>query len=99
MTENDLRLLSLALAEAEAEGAHFVYRVGPPFVRARLGQEEKTPLSADEVFANTAPEIDAKGGLIVIGSHVDLTTRQLNTLKNSVCLLYTSDAADDCCRV
>lgn len=84
VTENDLRLLSLALAEAEAEGAHFVYRVGPPFVRARLGQEEKTPLSADEVFANTAPEIDAKGGLIVIGSHVDLTTRQLNTLKNSV---------------
>lgn len=83
VTENDLRRLSLALAQAEAKGAHFVYRVGPPFVRARLGQEEKAPLSAEEVFGNTSAKVGAKGGLIVIGSHVDLTTRQLNTLKDS----------------
>lgn len=84
VTENDLRILALALAEAETKGAHFVYRVGPPFVRARLGQEEKTPLSAEEVFGKDATTVDAKGGLIVIGSHVDLTTRQLNALKESV---------------
>ena len=84
VTENDLRRLALALAEAEATGAHFVYRVGPPFVRARLGQEEKTPLSAEEVFENSTAKGGTRGGLIVIGSHVDLTTRQLNALNPKI---------------
>jgi uncharacterized protein YgbK (DUF1537 family) len=78
VTENDLRALALGLAEAERRGKSLLYRVGPPFVRGRIGQEVRAPLTAGEAFAGHAP--DAGGGLVVIGSHVGLTTRQFEVL-------------------
>jgi uncharacterized protein YgbK (DUF1537 family) len=78
VTENDLRALALGLAEAEAQGVRLLYRVGPPFVRARIGQEERAPLTAEDAFSGTDPA--PGGGLIVVGSHVGLTTRQLGVL-------------------
>ncbi|MDO5672118.1 MAG: four-carbon acid sugar kinase family protein [Actinomycetaceae bacterium] len=82
VTEEDLRLLSLALIEAENQGSTFIYRVGPPFVRARIGQDEHAPLSVEEVQTSRGIAGDtAKGGLIVVGSHVGLTTRQLDQLR------------------
>jgi len=78
VTENDLRSLALGLAEAESRGKRLLYRVGPPFVRARIGQDEHGELSGDEAFAGTSPA--AGGGLIVVGSHVGVTTRQLEVL-------------------
>lgn len=81
VTEDDLRLLALALIEAEAEGANFVYRVGPPFVRARIGQDEHAPLTVEEIEASRGDRELAAGGLVVVGSHVGLTTRQLDYLR------------------
>ncbi|MDO5747703.1 MAG: four-carbon acid sugar kinase family protein [Actinomycetaceae bacterium] len=81
VTEDDLRLLALALNKAESAGSRFLYRVGPPFVRARIGQEIHPPLTKTEIDAARTGKAVAKGGLIVIGSHVDLTTRQLNHLR------------------
>lgn len=83
--EQDLLALSLALIAAEAQGRTFVYRVGPPFMRARLGQEARAPLSAQEVEAvrdcgGAGSGREAAGGLVVVGSHVALTTRQLDHL-------------------
>ncbi len=78
VTENDLRALALGLAEAERRGKRLLYRVGPPFVRARIGQEERAPLTAEDAYAGTDPADG--GGLIVVGSHVGLTTRQLRVL-------------------
>jgi len=78
VTENDLRALALGLAEAERRGKNLLYRVGPPFVRGRIGQEARAPLTAEEAFAGRPP--GAGGGLVVIGSHVGLTTRQLEAL-------------------
>lgn len=78
VTENDLRALALGLDEAERRGKHLLYRVGPPFVRARIGQAERAPLSRDEAVAGTSPS--AGGGLVVVGSHVGLTTHQLDDL-------------------
>jgi uncharacterized protein YgbK (DUF1537 family) len=78
VTENDLRALAIGLAEAERRGRTLLYRVGPPFVRGRIGQEVRAPLTAQEAFAGHAP--DAGGGLVVIGSHVGLTTRQFEVL-------------------
>ncbi|MEU3018986.1 four-carbon acid sugar kinase family protein [Nocardiopsis sp. NPDC007018] len=75
-TEEDLRVLSLALIAAERRGRSFVYRVGPPFVRARIGMAARTPLGTDEIGTGT----DAPGGLVVVGSHVALTTHQLAAL-------------------
>ncbi|MBB1511032.1 hypothetical protein H5399_00195 [Tessaracoccus sp. MC1627] len=79
--EEDLRQLSLALIEAETAGSRFIYRVGPPFTRARIGQAVHPPVTLDEIRASRGDRELATGGLIVVGSHVDLTTRQLNHLR------------------
>jgi uncharacterized protein YgbK (DUF1537 family) len=52
----------------------------PPFVRGRIGQEVRPPLTAEEAYGG-APPADG-GGLVVIGSHVGLTTRQLAALRD-----------------
>lgn len=86
--ENDLRALALGLEESERRGKNLLYRVGPPFVRGRIGQEVRAPLTAEEIYGTatrrsasaTAGEESALGGLIVVGSHVGLTTRQLARL-------------------
>jgi uncharacterized protein YgbK (DUF1537 family) len=78
VTENDFRALALGLEEAERRGKKLLYRVGPPFVRGRIGQEIRAELSGEEAYAGNTPS-DA-GGLIVVGSHVGVTTRQLKVL-------------------
>lgn len=78
VTENDLRALALGLEEAERRGKKLLYRVGPPFVRARIGQEIRSELSGEEAYAGNIPS--EAGGLIVVGSHVGVTTRQLKVL-------------------
>jgi len=78
VTENDFRALSLGLEEAERRGKKLLYRVGPPFVRGRIGQEIRSALTSDEAYAGNTPS--TAGGLIVVGSHVGVTTRQLNAL-------------------
>jgi uncharacterized protein YgbK (DUF1537 family) len=78
VTENDLRALALGLEEAERRGKKLLYRVGPPFVRARIGQEIRSELSGEEAYAGNTPSL--AGGLIVVGSHVGVTTRQLQVL-------------------
>ncbi|MFK0042105.1 four-carbon acid sugar kinase family protein [Paenarthrobacter sp. NPDC090517] len=78
VTENDFRALALGLEEAERRGKKLLYRVGPPFVRGRIGQEIRTALTSEEAYAGNTPSTG--GGLIVVGSHVGVTTRQLNSL-------------------
>lgn len=77
VTDDDLRVVAAGLARAEAAGKVFLYRVGPPFVRARIGQRAAGPLT-DAQLAELST--DDRGGLIVVGSHVELTTRQLARL-------------------
>jgi uncharacterized protein YgbK (DUF1537 family) len=80
VTENDLGLLALALEKSEAAGKRFIYRVAPPFVRARIGQGIHDPIEADEVFQRETPK--RTGGLVVVGSHVAMTTLQLEHLES-----------------
>ncbi len=77
VTEHDLRALALGLIEAERRGKNLLYRVGPPFVRAMIGQEIHPPLKARAIVDL---HDDPRGGLVVVGSHVALTTRQLDAL-------------------
>ena len=80
-SESDLRAIALALIEAEAQGKRFIYSVGPPFGRARIGQAEREPLSGNEIVELRAKRDDlTAGGLIVVGSHVSVTSRQLARL-------------------
>jgi uncharacterized protein YgbK (DUF1537 family)/DNA-binding FadR family transcriptional regulator len=85
VTDNDLRVLAQALLLAEAAGRRFVYRTGPSFVRARLGQSATPPVDPNTLLADRA---DIGGGLIVVGSHVPTTSRQLATLRERVELQY-----------
>ncbi|MER6066609.1 four-carbon acid sugar kinase family protein [Streptomyces sp. NPDC001792] len=76
--DDDLRVLALALAEAEEKGSRLLYRVGPSFVRARAGQSGRPPLTPTELHRLRG---DSPHGLIAVGSHVSLTTRQLDRLR------------------
>lgn len=72
--DEDLRAAVVAILAAEKAGASFVYRIGPSFVRARVGQDAQPPIE-DEVLGALIRR-DAHG-LVVVGSHVGLTSRQL----------------------
>jgi uncharacterized protein YgbK (DUF1537 family) len=84
--DEDLRILALAAMRAEQQGKTFLYRTGPSFVRNRLGQRAHPPLSDDALAAMIgAPVVDdrrtrARGGLVLAGSYVGLTTVQLQQL-------------------
>ena len=83
------------MLRAEAAGKNFVYRTGPSFVRSRSGQQFTPAIDASrltEILAaapheegETRPDTDH--GLIVVGSHVGLTTRQLDQLRGKGTIL------------
>lgn len=86
----DLQVVVLALIRAEAAGKQFVYRIAPSFVRPRCGQRATPPIDATrltEILAQANSERSeddrpsVRHGLIVVGSHVGLTTRQLAQLR------------------
>ncbi len=86
--DGDLRVAALGLLAAEAGGARLVYRTGPSFVRARLAQRPHPALSDDELRvvlaradAGASGTGHASHGLVVVGSHVPMTTRQLARLR------------------
>lgn len=76
----DMRALVLALIRAEEAGSRFIYRVGPPFVRERIGQEPHAPLTPAEIEHSRSGRACTAGGLVVVGSHVGVTARQLERL-------------------
>ena len=76
--DDDLRVVALAALAAEEQGHRFLYRTGPSFVRARAGLSARPPLVAHELY-DRSPR--ARHGLVVVGSHVSLTTRQLDGLR------------------
>jgi uncharacterized protein YgbK (DUF1537 family) len=82
--ETDLRSLALGILRAERSGKRFVHRVGPPFVRALVGQDVLEPLTAQDVatIREGGRGEHAPHGLVVVGSHVALTTRQLERLRS-----------------
>ena len=71
----DLEVFVLGLLEAEARGKSFLYRTGPSFVRVRGGITERPPLEARDHYPGGGH------GLVLVGSHVQQTTRQLRAAK------------------
>lgn len=78
--DDDLRVVALGALLAEAAGASLIYRVGPSFVRARAGLSASPPLSASSIRAITDRPGAGQHGLVVTGSHVPRTSRQLEGL-------------------
>ena len=74
-SNRDMEVFTQGLLAAEADGKRFLFRAAASFIRALLGQSERAPLTPSEMGAS-----GDGGALIVVGSHVPRTTRQLNHL-------------------
>lgn len=74
--EHDMRQVALALHALDREGITTLLRIGPPYLRAHIGQEVAEPVTRDRIETT-----HDRGGLVVVGSHVPLTTAQLEALQ------------------
>ena len=72
----DLEIVVLGGLQAQERGKSFVYRCGPSFPRALAGLEPQAPLTAAQIWPTGRP---SGHGLVVVGSHVGLTSRQVAT--------------------
>jgi len=76
---SDLEVVVLGLQDAERSGRAFLSRTGPSFVRALAGLEPRAPLTAADIWPAGHP---GGHGLVVVGSHVGLTCRQLEVARS-----------------
>ena len=76
---SDLDTVALGVLLAEQDGRSFVFRTGPSFVRSLAGMGPKAPLRGRELWGPGGPA--AAHGLIVVGSHVGQTSRQVAALQ------------------
>ncbi len=74
----DLEVVAEAMALLEAEGRTFVTRCAPSFVRPLVGQQGARVVDPDSI---TIPEGRLDHGLVLVGSHVGLTTTQLRAVQ------------------
>jgi uncharacterized protein YgbK (DUF1537 family) len=75
---SDLETVACGVLLAERAGKRFLFRTGPSFVRALAGTEPAAPLRGERLW----PAGRRVGhGLIVVGSHVGQTGRQLAMLR------------------
>ena len=74
----DLEVVAEAVTRLEASGRTLLTRCAPSFVRPLAGQRGARVLTAEDL---EVPVNRAGHGLVVVGSHVGLTTRQLGVLQ------------------
>ncbi|MDT0348528.1 four-carbon acid sugar kinase family protein [Pseudonocardia charpentierae] len=70
----DLDVVVLGLLEPQVAGKAFLYRTGPSFPQALAGLDPRPPLTASDIWPADRP---GGHGLVVVGSHVGLTSRQV----------------------
>jgi len=75
--DRDLEVVVAAIAEAGDRGKRFLYRTAASFAKVRGGIADRPLLTPQELPA--VPD-SARGGLVVVGSYVPRTTRQLQHL-------------------
>ena len=76
---SDLDTVACGVLRAEADGHSFLFRTGPSFVRALLGMGPKAPLRGAQIWPPGSPAASGHG-LVVVGSHVGQTSRQVAAL-------------------
>lgn len=77
----DLDTVARGVLLAEQAGQVFLFRTGPSFVRALLGQDPQPPLRGARIWPPGQRRAGGHG-LIVVGSHVGQTSRQLAVLRD-----------------
>jgi uncharacterized protein YgbK (DUF1537 family) len=84
---SDLETVARAVLDAESEGQSFLFRTGPSFVRALSGLGPKPPLRGAQIWGTDGGgQIGGAAGghgLVVVGSHVGQTSRQVAALRAS----------------
>jgi len=75
VTYPDMEVFVLGLLEAEEAGRRFLFRTAASFVKIRGGVEDRGLLTSRELFPQGVPT--DVGGLIIVGSHVQRSTEQL----------------------
>jgi uncharacterized protein YgbK (DUF1537 family) len=71
----DLDIVVLGVRQVQEDlGRTFAYRVGPSFPQVLAGLEPQEPLVAEKIWQTGKP---GGHGLVVVGSHVGLTSRQV----------------------
>lgn len=83
-TYEDFEIVVLGLQQAEDAGRSFLFRTGPSFVRSLAGLEPRQVLTAKD-FPGLAG--NPRHGLVVVGSHVSQTSRQLAAAQASQSLI------------
>jgi len=75
---SDLETVARSVLEAEGEGQSFLFRTGPSFVRALSGLGPRPALRGPQLWPG-----GRRGGhgLVVVGSHVGQTSRQVAALR------------------
>ncbi|KAJ7538401.1 hypothetical protein O6H91_11G046500 [Diphasiastrum complanatum] len=79
-SERDIAVFAAGVVQAEAKGKNFLCRTAAAFVSARMGIQRKAPLGPKDVASLDQGHRQA-GGLIVVGSHVPKTTKQVEILR------------------
>ncbi|CEP66506.1 Protein of unknown function, DUF1537 [Moorella glycerini] len=76
VTYKDLEIFTIGAMRAESSGYRFMYRTASSFVAVRTGAASKNLMGRGEIYKNIPK--DRYGGLVIAGSYVNLTTRQLS---------------------
>lgn len=77
--QDDLLIFAIALYQSLDQGKRFLYRTSASFINSFVDCDQSPYLNRQDVVDTH----NHNGGLIVIGSHVDKTSRQLEKLKSS----------------
>lgn len=73
----DVKIFCIALYRAMAQGKHFMFRTAAALVKEMGGITSQPLLTREQMVT----EQTGNGGVIVVGSHTEKTTRQLEELK------------------
>lgn len=76
-SERDMTVFAAGMIKAELKGKHFLCRTAASFVSTRVGIIQKSPILPNDIGISR----ERNGGLIVVGSYVPKTTKQVEELK------------------
>ncbi|KAG9148435.1 hypothetical protein Leryth_016916, partial [Lithospermum erythrorhizon] len=77
-SDRDMAVFAAGMIQAELKGKRFLCRTAASFVSARIGIVPKEPISPYDLGINR----ERSGGLIIVGSYVPKTTKQVQELKS-----------------
>ncbi|KAL7160787.1 hypothetical protein ACSBR2_041433 [Camellia fascicularis] len=77
-SDRDMVVFAAGMIQAELKGKRFLCRTAASFVSARIGIIPKAPILPEDLGINKG----RSGGLIVVGSYVPKTTKQVEELKS-----------------